>query len=40
MLNERAERRSEELRLRVETAIRAHFALEHPGIEPPERTGP
>ncbi|CAL9539127.1 hypothetical protein [Streptomyces sp. enrichment culture] len=40
LLNERAERRSEELRLRVETAIRAHFALEHPGIELPERTLP
>ncbi|MER7742285.1 hypothetical protein ABTX34_28890 [Streptomyces sp. NPDC096538] len=40
LLNERAERRSEELRLRVETAIRAHFALEHPGIAPPERTLP
>ncbi|MEV5929920.1 hypothetical protein ACPCSG_27055 [Streptomyces cellulosae] len=40
LLNERAERRSEKLCLRVETAIRAHFALEHPGIEPPERTLP
>ena len=39
-LSARAERRSEELRLRVETAIREHFALEHPGIEPPQRELP
>ncbi|MFG2682512.1 hypothetical protein [Streptomyces sp. NPDC048392] len=38
LLTERAERRSTELRARVEQAVRDHFAQAHPGQSIPERT--